>query len=159
MGSRISSKQRRWLFRSPDELQSWGEKLAPILKKGDVIALVGPLGAGKTTLVQSIAKRLGYRRGAASPTFALVNEYRTPQTTMYHMDMYRLTPAEQRVFPVEEYWPDGISIIEWADRIRDRWPPHTLEITLGIASDRERTIELSTVPPGWQKRLKQCHWP
>src|SRR5579864_3541438 len=111
-----------WKFRGPEALQRWGAKLARLLRPGDVVALVGVLGAGKTTLVQGIAAARGYRRGANSPTFALANEYRTPRGTMYHMDMYRLSPPEAAAFPLEDYWGRGVCLVEWADRVQDRWP-------------------------------------
>src|SRR3979409_1028715 len=91
-------------LRSPLAMQAWGRRFAKELRQGDVVALVGELGAGKTTLVQSIAAAWGYKRGATSPTFALANEYATPRGAIYHMDMYRLSARELAVFPLEEYW-------------------------------------------------------
>ena len=93
---------RTLVFKSPEALEAWGKRFAKTLKPNDVVALVGTLGAGKTTLVQSIAEAWGYRRGATSPTFALANEYETPRGMIYHMDMYRLSPQETEAFPLEE---------------------------------------------------------
>jgi len=147
-----TSAEGPWIFQSPEEMQAWGRRLAPRLKPGDVIALVGPLGAGKTTLAQSIVGRLGYQRGAVSPTFALVNEYRTRRGNVYHMDMYRLSEREREDFPVEEYW-NGICLIEWADRIRDRWPADALEVRLRIRGLNRRELSLPAVPRTWAMRL------
>src|SRR6185295_18417678 len=109
MASPISNKNAPPLtFNSPEELQSWGRRFAKKLRMGDVVALVGGLGAGKTTLVQSIAEAWGYKRGANSPTFALANEYQTPRGTIYHMDVYRLKENELSSFPLEEYWDQGL---------------------------------------------------
>src|SRR5580693_6788060 len=113
---------RTSVFNSPAEMQAWGKDFARELKVGDVVALVGELGAGKTTLVQSIAAAWGYKRGAVSPTFSLANEYETPRGMIYHLDMYRLSPGELVAFPLEDYLAQGLCLIEWADRVHDRLP-------------------------------------
>jgi tRNA threonylcarbamoyladenosine biosynthesis protein TsaE len=145
---------RTLTFKSADALQAWGRRLARRLRPTDVVALIGPLGAGKTTLVQSIAEVWGYRRGANSPTFALANEYPTPRGVVYHMDMYRLSPRERDAFPLEEYWGHGLCLVEWADRVRDRWPENTLEIVFTIPSAETRRLSLPRPNPAWQKRLR-----
>ncbi len=134
---------RTLLLHSPTELQAWGRRFAKDLRIGDVVALIGELGAGKTTLVQSIAGAWGYGRGAISPTFALANEYETPRGSIYHMDMYRLGPRELAEFPLEDYWGSGLCLIEWADRIRPRLPDSTIEIRLKIMGPRERGLRVS----------------
>jgi tRNA threonylcarbamoyladenosine biosynthesis protein TsaE len=121
---------------------AWGRRLAKELKPGDVVALIGELGAGKTTLVQSIVDAWGYRRGANSPTFALANEYATPRGTIYHMDMYRLKPHELAGFPLEDYWGTSLCLIEWADRVRDRLPVNAIQVRLKITGPRTRSLAL-----------------
>ena len=133
---------RTLLLKSPQEMQAWGHRFAKALRPGDVVALVGELGAGKTTLVQSIAKAWGYRRGANSPTFALANEYETPRGTIYHMDMYRLKKSEIAGFPLEDYWGEGLCLIEWADRVLARLPASAIQVRLKIAGPQERTLTL-----------------
>ena len=130
-------------FKSPEEMQTWGKQFARGLRPGDVVALVGGLGAGKTTLVQSIAKAWGSKRGANSPSFALANEYRTPRGTIYHMDMYRLKPQELAGFPLEDYWGRGLCLIEWADRVRERLPAGSLYLGLKITGPTRRSLTLS----------------
>jgi tRNA threonylcarbamoyladenosine biosynthesis protein TsaE len=137
---------RTLLFNAPSEMEAWGRRFARKLKKGDVVALVGELGSGKTTLVQSIAAAWGYKRGAVSPTFALANEYPTKRGTIYHMDMYRLSGRELSTFPLEDYWGQGLCLIEWADRVRDRLPVSALEIRLKIAGPQRRALTL--IRPG-----------
>jgi tRNA threonylcarbamoyladenosine biosynthesis protein TsaE len=127
---------------SPAEMQAWGRRFARQLKSGDVVALVGELGSGKTTLVQSIVAARGYKGGASSPTFALANEYRTSRGPIYHMDMYRLTAKELSVFPLEDYWGQGLCLIEWADRIRDRLPSKCYEVRLKITGPEQRSLKV-----------------
>src|SRR5882762_2852765 len=128
---------------SPDAMQDWGRRLARLLQKGDVLALIGDLGSGKTTLVQGIASGWGYTRRAISPTFALVNEYRGTRGTLFHMDMYRLSKNELDAFPLEEYLDHkAVCLIEWADRIRSRWPEDALAIQLKIVDPQTRRLEI-----------------
>jgi tRNA threonylcarbamoyladenosine biosynthesis protein TsaE len=143
------------IFKTAKGLQSWGATFAKRLRPGDVIALIGTLGAGKTTLVQGITRGRGYRRRANSPTFALVNEYHSSRENLLHMDVYRLTPKEAAVFPFEEYLEEGaICLIEWADRMRARWPRETLELRLSAPTPATRKIEIHAPSPAWKKRLK-----
>lgn len=128
------------VFNSPAQMQAWGKRFARTLQCGDVVALIGGLGAGKTTLIQAIAASWGYRRGATSPTFALANEYVTPKGIIYHLDMYRLSKKELAAFPLEEYCSQGLCLIEWADRVRDRWPDGTREIRFRILGAHRRSI-------------------
>jgi tRNA threonylcarbamoyladenosine biosynthesis protein TsaE len=135
-------------------MQRWGARLASVLHRGDVVALIGPLGAGKTTLVQGIAEGWGYRRRANSPTFALVNEYASPKGTLLHMDMYRLTERELTAFPLEDYLDSAsICLIEWADRVAERLPKETLTIRYSVPSPTARRIELQPSAI-WRGRLK-----
>src|SRR5882724_3429161 len=134
---------RTLTLKSPQDMAVWGRRFANQLKKSDVVALVGELGAGKTTLVQSIAQAWGYRRGANSPTFALANEYETPRGTIYHMDMYRLKAHELAGFPLEDYWGAGLCLIEWADRVRDRLPANAIEVRLKITGPQSRTLAIA----------------
>jgi tRNA threonylcarbamoyladenosine biosynthesis protein TsaE len=130
------------IFKSPKEMQIWGRQFAKKLRAGDVVALVGELGSGKTTLVQSIAAAWGYKRGANSPTFSLANEYQTPRGIIYHMDMYRLSKRELVTFPLEDYFEQGLCLIEWADRVRGRLPASTREIHLSITGPTQRSIKV-----------------
>ena len=132
----------------------WGRGFARKLKRGDVVALVGELGAGKTTLVQSIARAWGYRRGANSPTFALANEYQTPRGTIYHMDMYRLKARELAGFPLEDYLGAGLCLIEWADRVRERLPVNAIEVRLKITGPQSRALAIARP----KKRRDSAPW-
>lgn len=134
---------RTFKLKNADATDRWARAFAKKLRVGDVVALIGTLGAGKTMLVQSIAKAWGYKQGANSPTFAIANEYATPRGMIYHMDMYRLTPKELSAFPLEDYWGSGLCLIEWADRIADRLPPRYTEIRLEISGPTSRVLRAS----------------
>jgi len=155
--SKTAKGSGTWRFENARALQSWGARLARILRPGDVVALTGPLGAGKTTLVQAAVSALGSSRGATSPTFALVHEYATRRGAVYHMDMYRLSPRELAAFPLEEYG-DGICLIEWADRIRARWPQDALDIRLTIQDAHTRNLEIQHPSKTWMQRLRSAFW-
>ncbi len=133
-------------LRSPEAMRAWGHKFAKRLRVGDVVALVGELGAGKTTLAQAIAEAWGYRGGASSPTFSLANEYPTPRGMIYHMDMYRLSKSDVASFPLEDYWGTGLCLIEWADRVKNRLPLRTIALHLKMTGPATRTLVLRFPP-------------
>lgn len=125
-----------------DELESFAIKLARKLKNGDVISLIGDLGAGKTTLVQYLAKELGVNDYVTSPTFAIVNIY-DGDYQINHLDLYRLEdPSELEQIDYENYfYPDGITFIEWAKMGGDYLPPDMIEIEINQIEDK-RLIEI-----------------
>ncbi len=107
------------ITRSPEETFALGEKWSRSLRSGDVIALVGDLGAGKTQLVKGIAAGLGYAKRVQSPTFALINEYLLADLIVYHLDLYRLdTKHDVAVAGLDEFLiqPNGITLVEWPER-------------------------------------------
>lgn len=121
---------------SPDETQALGEKLGKTLKQGDVIALIGDLGTGKTCLTQGIARAVGIAPNeiVSSPSYILINEY-NGTIPIYHIDLYRLENSEEIAeLGLSEYVEgDGICIIEWAERMADVLPDTCIKIhiTLG----------------------------
>lgn len=123
-----------------------GRQLGQLLAPGTVVALVGPLGAGKTHLVRAIAEGAGVvdSRVVTSPTFVLIQEY-DARLPLYHFDAYRLkNVAEFADLGVQEYWAgDGACLIEWADRVESALPVDHLRITIDItgALTRRLTIE------------------
>ena len=104
--------------RSPDETREIGERLAARLGAGDVVACIGELGAGKTCLIQGLARGLGVTSEVTSPTFVLVNQYRG-RLPVYHLDAYRtLSLTELADIGVEEMLHgDGVTVVEWADKL------------------------------------------
>ncbi len=123
-----------------------GERLAGALRPGDVVALFGELGTGKTVLARGIARGLGVTSVVSSPTFVLVNEYEGP-VPMYHVDFYRLRPDELANVGWEEYLSlGGVTVIEWPERAPVDLPPERLDIELEHVADTKRRIRL--VPHG-----------
>lgn len=122
-----------------------GERLGRELRPGDVIALFGDLGAGKTTLTKGIAVGLGLAADIHSPTFTLIHEH-PGAVPLYHVDLYRLSSEEEiETLGLEEYiYSDGVTIIEWADRMKSLLPPDRLDITLRMQGDTERELVFET---------------
>ena len=119
-----------------------GKRIADGLKPGDVIALTGPLGAGKTALTQAIARGLGVTERLASPTFTVLMEYVSGRIPMCHFDVYRVhDPDDLFEIGFEEYLNgDWVCVIEWADLIEDILPPDTLWISLDYGDGEDERI-------------------
>ena len=113
-----------YISHSPAETEALGEKFGREAKTGQVIALSGDLGAGKTQFVKGLARGLGFSGRVHSPTFTLVNEYGGGRLKLFHLDLYRLETREQILSAgIEEFLrPDGVSVIEWAEKIYDLRP-------------------------------------
>ena len=132
-------ENRNQIFKteSPEETQILGEKLGRTLKQGDVIALVGDLGTGKTCLTQGIARGVGIAPDAVvnSPSYILINEY-NGTIPIYHIDLYRLeNSAEIAELGLSEYVEgDGICIVEWAERMADLLPDTCIKIHITLAN-------------------------
>lgn len=110
-----------FISHSPAETEALGEQFGRAARRGQVIALSGDLGAGKTQFVRGLARGLEISTRVHSPTFALVNEYVGGRLKLFHLDLYRLETAAQIASAgVEEFLqPDGVSVIEWAERLED----------------------------------------
>lgn len=142
--------------RNAGHTKSIAGQLSKIAKAGDVIGLVGDLGAGKTTFTQGFAKGLGVPDGVYvnSPTFTIINEYPT-HPKIYHLDFYRLADADELI---ETGYDDllndsAICIIEWFDQIPEAWPEEFLRIE--IREDKSgRILELGLRGASWLERLE-----
>ena len=126
-----------------EETESFGIRLGNSLKKGDVISLRGSLGAGKTVMAKGIAKALEINEAIVSPTFPLVQEYEGDMK-MYHLDLYRLSGEDEfESMGGEEFlYPDGVTLVEWSEKIESMLPEDTIYINITIEEDETRTIEL-----------------
>lgn len=135
------------LSRSEQETKQFGERLSKCLKPGDIICLNGELGSGKTTLVKGIAKGLEVKEGKVnSPTFVLMNIY-NGKMPIYHFDLYRINDNEQMA-PLgfsEFFYGEGISVIEWAERLSGFAPKDCLKIQLKHKKENERDLKVSAI--------------
>ena len=124
-----------------------GELIADIIPQGIIIDLTGELGSGKTTLSQSIIKKIMKIQDVSSPTFNIVNEYRDKNQTVYHFDFYRLED-ESELFGIgfDDYLSDkkSIMLIEWADKFLDMLPKNYLEIVF-YKGENHRDVEIKSV--------------
>ena len=135
---------------SPEETQAIGEQIGRKLKPGDVIALIGDLGAGKTCLTQGIARgvRIAPDQIVNSPSYILINEYEG-KIPIYHIDLYRLQHIDEILdLGLDEYLEgDGICVIEWADRMLELLPENAIHIQLAWEDESTRTIEVRNSGP------------
>jgi tRNA threonylcarbamoyladenosine biosynthesis protein TsaE len=127
------------------ETLEFGARLTRELRRGDVVALSGELGAGKTALVKGIARGLGITVDVTSPTFTLIHEYNDGQLPLYHIDLYRLDSVPQALaIGIEDYLnSQGVTVIEWAERIASLLPPHTTRIRIESLGENTRRIEVT----------------
>lgn len=136
---------KRFVIRGEEEMNAFGKKVADRLEPGDILALIGDLGTGKTTMTKAVAASLGVKEELTSPTFNIVKEYRSGRMPVRHFDVYRLESGEE-LFGTggEEYLEsdDGVCIIEWADKIAEILPDDTKVIFLSYGENEgERILE------------------
>ncbi len=138
---------------SADETFFLGEQLAALVEPGDVFAVSGELGAGKTVLARGLARGLGVAGPIKSPTFTLINEY-SGRLPFYHLDVYRLSgPAEMADLGGEEYfYGSGVTLVEWAERVAEILPPERLEIRMEIVPGEENARKITLLPRGERYR-------
>lgn len=136
--------------------------LGEYAQPGDVLALQGDLGAGKTTFTQGLAEGLGIEEGVRSPTFTLIHEYEG-RLPLYHLDVYRLgQQAAQEDLGYDDYfYGDGVTVIEWANLLEERLPEQYLSLTLQKSGERRRILQFAahgTRARVWVEELiKRCH--
>ena len=132
-----------FITHTAEETIALGEKIGAKLQKGDIIAMQGTLAAGKTTITKGIAKALGITDTITSPTFCLISEY-YGKMPLYHMDVYRLEGGEDFVNlgTDDMLYGDGVSIIEWSEKIMDELPKRTIILKITPNEDGSRKIEI-----------------
>ena len=145
---------------SPEETLDLGRKIARRARPGDVLALVGDLGAGKTVLAKGLAEGLGAAssREVTSPTFVLCREYLGGRLPFYHLDAYRLRGAAdlEAIGAAEILEGNGLAAVEWADRAPQTLPPDHLEVRLEVSGARCRRISLTARGPQSARLLEAC---
>jgi tRNA threonylcarbamoyladenosine biosynthesis protein TsaE len=141
----------------PEATQAFGRRLGQQLFPGAVVALVGPLGAGKTFLTRAIAEGLGIpdSRVVSSPTFVLIQEY-DARLPIYHFDAYRLTnPAEFFELGAHEYFEGrGVCLIEWADRVEQFLPAERLRLNLEVVNENARRVHIEVRGAAYEELLE-----
>lgn len=131
--------------RTEDDTRELGLKLASVVEPGDVIALIGDLGTGKTALTRYVAEGLGIKETISSPTFTIVKEYKSGRLPLYHFDVYRLGDGEELLdIGAEEFlYGDGVCIIEWADIVADVLPEDAIAINIEYGENEgERVVTI-----------------
>ena len=127
---------------SPDETVAFGRRFAENLKPGDVLALTGDLGSGKTQFVKGLAAGIGAATPATSPTFTLIHEYTGGRLPIYHFDFFRVEDRQsaERLGLDDYFFGDGVSVIEWADEFSDVIPENARWISFETKSEMQRAI-------------------
>jgi len=128
--------------RSEAETERFAETLAALLEPGDVIALEGALGAGKTRFVAGLARGIAARARVRSPTFTLVHEY-PGRVTLVHADLYRLEPAEVDGLGLDEALERAALVVEWAERLPDWLRERALQVRIVGAGGAARVLEVN----------------
>ena len=153
-GTRAMSDVVDLVSHSSLDTERLGERLGALARAGDVFALWGELGAGKTVLVRGLARGMAVRGPVSSPTFVLVNEYDGP-TPLFHIDFYRLDPAQLASVGWEEYVVSGgVVAIEWPDRAGAALPAERLDVRLAHVSDSKRSVRLEARGPRAREMLR-----
>jgi tRNA threonylcarbamoyladenosine biosynthesis protein TsaE len=151
-----SGQAFKLISRSPEQTQRLGRRLGELAQGGDVLLLVGGLGAGKTCLAQGIAWGLDIEEYASSPSFVVVKEY-WGRLTLYHIDLYRLDSLEDiSALGLDDYlYGNGVCVVEWSDRGLGLLPREHLLITMSYLSDMERDLSLEPSGQRYREILSQ----
>ncbi|MBA4495572.1 tRNA (adenosine(37)-N6)-threonylcarbamoyltransferase complex ATPase subunit type 1 TsaE [Paenactinomyces guangxiensis] len=143
-----------FITRNERETRGLALRMAKFLKRGDVLALEGDLGAGKTTFAQGLAEGLGIEQKVDSPTFTIVKEY-GGQIPLYHMDVYRVESPDEELGLEEYFYGDGICLVEWASRVKPLLPEETVWLRLLVQANGDRHIQLISMHPRSMRLCKE----
>jgi len=142
---------------APEETLEWGRRIGRAAAPGDVLALVGDLGSGKTVLAKGVAEGLGAAaaREVTSPTFVLCREHLGGRIPFYHLDAYRLRGAAdlEAIGSAEILGGDGLAALEWADRAPQALPPDHLEVRLEVTGPQARRLTFAARGPQAERLL------
>lgn len=142
------------ILNSAEVTERLGRALAGLLRPGDVVALFGDLGAGKTTLARGILAGLGFAGDVASPTFPIVQTYEDARVPLWHVDLYRIEDSsELQELALDEARQDAALVIEWPERLGAALWADALRLHLVVADGGARALT-AHVPPAWEGR-----WP
>lgn len=140
---------------SAESTRRLAARLATIAEAGDVIALFGDLGAGKTQFAKGFAEGLGVTATVNSPSFVLMAEY-PGRLPLFHLDLYRLADASEAIAGglIDERQADGVMLVEWAERLATALPPDRLEVRIDGTGDEPRSIHLIAASPRFRRYLE-----
>lgn len=143
------------ITKSPEETKNLGKEVGRLAKPGDLLAFYGELGAGKTCFIQGISQELEVKDYVTSPSFTIVNEYQG-KIPIYHFDLFRLNTEEILELGYEEYfYGEGLTVIEWAEKIEQLLPKEHLKIDIKFKDLYERTISFISQGDRFDKLLKE----
>lgn len=133
----------KYTSRSETDTMELAENIESEKFPGMVICLDGELGSGKTVFVKGFAKSLGITENITSPTFNIVKEYESGEMILNHMDVYRLEESDASIALNDYFSSDGVTIIEWAEMIKDKLPDERLEIKFKVIDENTRVMVLT----------------
>ncbi len=141
---------------SPEETQEFGRRLGELAEPGDVFLMTGDLGSGKTCLTQGIARGLGVRENALSPTFVIMREMHG-RLALYHIDLYRLDRLEETEdLGLDDYfYGEGVSVVEWAEKALALMPPDRMMVRIDYLSNTERRMRLSPNGKRYERMVRR----
>jgi tRNA threonylcarbamoyladenosine biosynthesis protein TsaE len=146
--------RREHVLPTPEDTRALGVALAQVLRAGDLVVLVGPLGAGKTALTQGIGSGLGVREPVTSPTFVIARVHRGNRLPLVHVDAYRLgSVADVDDLDLDVTVADSVTVVEWGQGLVEQLADEHLEVRLERRDDDVRTAVLVPHGRGWQERL------
>lgn len=147
-------KQFEFISNQPEETMTFSKRLAELLKPGDVIALEGDLGAGKTTFTKGLALGLDIKRNVNSPTFTIIKEYQG-RIPLYHMDVYRVEDSFEDLGFDEYFEGNGVTVVEWAHLIEEQLPQELLMISLFLGENGARKIVVTPKGERYEELCKE----
>jgi tRNA threonylcarbamoyladenosine biosynthesis protein TsaE len=146
--------RREHVLATPADTLALGAALAGLVRAGDLVVLVGPLGAGKTTLTQGLGEALGVREPVTSPTFVIARVHRGGRVPLVHVDAYRLGGvADVDDLDLDASTDESVTVVEWGQGLVEQLADEHLEVRLDRRDDDVRTAVLVTHGPGWEQRL------
>ncbi|MEH7121982.1 tRNA (adenosine(37)-N6)-threonylcarbamoyltransferase complex ATPase subunit type 1 TsaE [Bacillus sp. JJ1532] len=143
-----------FISKHPDDTMEFSKRLATLLQPGDVIALEGDLGAGKTTFTKGLAIGLEINRNVNSPTFTIIKEYQG-RLPLYHMDVYRVEDSFEDLGFDEYFEGDGVTVVEWAHLIESQLPAELLTISLFLGENGSRRFVLEPKGKRYEELCKE----
>ncbi len=142
---------------APEDTRALGAELAALLEPGDLVVLVGPLGAGKTALTQGIGAGLGVPEPVTSPTFVIARVHRGGRVPLVHVDAYRLgSVADVDDLDLDASTAESVTVVEWGQGLVEQLTEEHLEVLLDRGDDDVRTARLVPHGPGWERRLERA---